>query len=122
METLLYISAAIAALSLLLIAIFVVITLKSAKQTIGEVSETLKRVETRVTGVTQKAESLVDRTNGIAEDAEQKLQAFDSFTESAKNMENTTNQLQTSFQDVAQQVSNPPEKTCQNHGASEYHN
>ena len=53
MEILLYVSAIIAALSLLLIAVFVVITLKSAKQTMGEVSETLKRVETKLGGITE---------------------------------------------------------------------
>lgn len=110
MEILLYISAVIAALAILLIAIFIVSTLKSAKQTMDEVSETLKRVEGKVNGVTQKAESLVDRTNHIAEDAEQKLQAFNSLAETAKNFENTTNHLQSSFDDVAHQVSNPPEK------------
>ena len=110
MEILLYISAVVATLAILLIALFIVITLKSAKQTMGEVSETLKRVEKKVGGVTEKADRLIDRTNHIAEDAEHKLQAFDSLAKTAKDLENATIHLDSSFKDVANQVSNPPEK------------
>lgn len=110
MDYLLYASAMIAALSLLLIAIFVVITLKSAKKTMTEVSDTLKRVETKLGGITEKSEMLMNKTNQIAEDAESKLQTFNSLTASAKNLGESTNYMNNSIRSISDQVSNPPEK------------
>lgn len=110
MEFLLYASAVIAALSLLLIAIFVVITLKSAKQTIGEVSETLKRVETKIGGITTQSEQLLEKTNKIAQDAERKMQNFDSLSTTAKELTTTTNYMDQSFKRISDQVANPPKK------------
>lgn len=110
MEFLLYISAIIAALSFLLIAIFVILTLKSAKQTMTEVSETLKRVETKISGITEKTESLMTKTNEIAADAEKKLQSFDTLTKSAENLGHTADYINKSIRDVSNQVANPPEK------------
>lgn len=110
MEFLLYASAIIAALSLLLIAIFIVLTLKSANQTMVEVSETLKRVETKIGGITEKTESLMTKTNEIAADAEKKLQSLDALATSAENLGSTTDYINKSIQDVSKQVANPPEK------------
>ncbi|MDS9471258.1 DUF948 domain-containing protein [Sporosarcina pasteurii] len=110
MNFLLYASAAIAALALVIIAIFVIITYKSAKKTMDDVKQTVSRVETKVTYVTEKANGLLEKTNHIAEDAEQKLQAFEQLSKSAKDLEQTTRHLDASFQDIAQKVANPPEK------------
>ena len=110
MEILLYVSAAIAALSLLLIAIFVIITLKSAKQTMGDVSDTLKRVETKLGGITEKSNQLMDKTNKIAEDAEMKLQTFDRLADSAKDLGKSTNYIQQSIRHMSDNVANPPKK------------
>ena len=110
MEILLYVSAIIAALSLLLIAIFVVTTLKSAKQTMSEVSETLKRVETKLGGVTEKSEQLMEKTNKIAEDAEIKLQTFDSLSHSAKELGNSKTYIDQSLRQMSDKVANPPKK------------
>ena len=110
MEFLLYASALIAALSLLLIAIFVVITLKSAKQTIGEVSETLKRVENKIGSITKQSEQLLEKTNQLAQDAEFKLQNFDSLSTTAKELTTTTNYMDQSFKQLSDQVATPPKK------------
>lgn len=110
MNYLLYASALIAALSLLLIAIFVVITLKSAKQTMSEVSETLKRVETKIGGITEKSEQLLEKTNKIAEDAEVKVQSFNSLSTTAKDLGHSTNYMNQSIQKISDQVANPPKK------------
>lgn len=110
MEILLYASALIAALSLLLIAIFVVITLKSAKQTIGEVSETLKRVETKIGGITEKSEQLLEKTNQITTDAELKIQSFESLTSSAKDLGNSAGYMDNSIKQISDKVANPPKK------------
>ncbi|MHA6260836.1 DUF948 domain-containing protein [Sporosarcina sp. CAU 1771] len=110
MEFLLYASALIAALSLLLIAIFVIITLKSAKQTMADVSKTLERVETKLGGITEKTESLLMKTNEIAEDAERKMQSIDVLAKSAENLGHSAGFMNKSIKDVATQVSNPPEK------------
>lgn len=110
MEILLYISAFVAALSLLLIAIFVIITLKSAKTTMGEVSETLKRVETKISGITEKTEQLMEKTNEIALDAEQKLTSFDSLKVSAENFGQSATHMNESIQQVSTKISTPPQK------------
>jgi uncharacterized protein YoxC len=110
MDFLLYASALIAALSLLLIAIFVVITLKSAKQTMGEVSETLKRVENKIGGITKQSEQLLEKTNQIAQDAEVKMKNFESLSTTAKDLTETTNYMNQSFKQISDQVANPPKK------------
>lgn len=110
MDFLLYASALIAALSLLLIAIFVVITLKSAKQTMGEVSETLKRVENKIGGITKQSEQLLEKTNQIAQDAEVKMQNFESLSTTAQDLTKTTNYMNQSFKQISDQVANPPKK------------
>jgi len=110
MEILLYVSALIASLSLLLIAIFVVITLKSAKQTMGEVSETLKRVETKLAGITKQSELLMEKTNRIAEDAENKLQTLNSLSDSAKNIGISTDHMNRSILAISDDIATPPEK------------
>lgn len=110
MEILLYVSAVIASLSLLLVAIFVIITLKSAKQTMGEVSETLKRVETKLSGITKQSEQLMEKTNRIAEDAENKLQTLNSLSASAKNLGNSTDHMNRSILAISDKIAAPPEK------------
>lgn len=110
MEIILYVSALIAALSLLLIAIFVVKTLKSAKQTIGEVSDTLKRMETNLGGITEKTNRLMEKTNDIADDAYMKLQTFDRFTNSAKDLGQATEYIDQSVRQISDQVANQPKK------------
>lgn len=110
LEILLYVSAVIAALSLLLIAIFVVTTLKSAKKTMGDVSETLKRVETKISGITTNAETLMERTNQIAKDADHKLQSLNNLTTSAKELSESTTYMNESIQKVSDKVANPPQK------------
>ena len=110
LEILLYASALIAALSLLLIAIFVVITLKSAKQTMGDVSETLKRVENKIGGITKQSEQLLEKTNQIAQDAELKMQNLDSLSTTAKDFNKTTNYMDQSFKQISDKVANPPKK------------
>lgn len=110
MEILLYVSALIASLSLLFIVIFVIITLKSAKQTMGEVSETLKRVETKLTGITEQSEQLMEKTNRIADDAENKLQTLNSLSDSAKKLGNSTDHMNRSILAISDDVATPPEK------------
>ncbi len=110
MEYLLYASALIAALSLLLIAIFVVITLKSAKQTMSEVSDTLKRVETKIGGITERSEQLLEKTNKIAEDAELKVQSFNSLSNSAQQLGHSSEYMNQSIQRISDQVAQPPQK------------
>lgn len=110
MEFLLYASAIIAAVSLLLIAIFVVITLKSAKQTMGDISETLKRVDSKIGGITKKSEELLEKTNQIAYDAELKLQSFEGLSTTAKDLKQTTNYMDQSLKQISDQVSHTPKK------------
>lgn len=76
----------------------------------GEVSETLKRVETKIGGITKKSEQLLEKTNKIAEDAEVKIQSFDSLFASAKDFGQSTNYMNQSMRQISDQVANPPKK------------
>jgi uncharacterized protein YoxC len=108
MEILLYLSAAIAAVSLLLIAIFTVIAVKNAKKTMKEVSDTMDRMETKLSGITTKSDQLMDRSNRIAADVEGKVQRLESVTKSAEHIGNVTENLNESFSTISRQVATPP--------------
>ncbi|GKV57952.1 hypothetical protein NCCP2222_38990 [Sporosarcina sp. NCCP-2222] len=110
MEILLYVSAIIAALSLLLIAVFVIITLKSAKQMLGDMSETMKRVETKIGKVTTESERLMDKTNDIAADVELKVKSLDGLQASAANLSKTTEHMNRSFNELSKEIASPPQK------------
>lgn len=110
MEILLYVSAAIAALSLLLIAIFVIITLKSAKATMNEVSETLTTMQGKLNGITDQANELLANTNRITEDVERKMQSLNSVSKTAEKLDDSTVHMNKSFQSLSEQISNPDPK------------
>lgn len=76
----------------------------------GEVSETLKRVETKLTGITEQSEQLMEKTNRIAEDAENKLQTLNSLSTSAKNLGNSTVHMNKSILAISDEVATSPEK------------
>ncbi|REB07407.1 DUF948 domain-containing protein [Sporosarcina sp. BI001-red] len=110
MEILLYVSAAIAALSLLLIAIFVIITLKSAKATMNEVSETLTSMQGKLNGITDQANELLANTNRITGDVERKMQSLNSVSKTAEKLDDSTVHINKSFQSLSEQISNPDPK------------
>ncbi len=76
----------------------------------GEVSETLKRVENKIGGITKQSEQLLEKTNHIAQDAELKMQNFDSLSKSAKDFSKTANHMDQSFKQISDKVANPPKK------------
>lgn len=76
----------------------------------GEVSETLKRVETKISGITEKSAQLLEKTNKIAEDAETKIQSFNSLSTSAKDFGHSTDYMNQSMKQISDQVANPPKK------------
>ena len=110
MHILLYVSAAIAALSLALIAVFVFLVLKNTKQTMNSLSDTVQRVETKLNGITEQSAQLMEKTNRIAEDVETKVQSLDQLTKSARNFGQTTEHLNESFASLSQQIATPPKK------------
>lgn len=110
MEILLYVSAAIAALSLLLIAIFVITTLKSAKATMNEVSETLTSMQGKLNGITDQANELLENTNRITEDVERKLHSLNSVSKTAEKLDDSTVHMNKSFQSLSEQISTPDPK------------
>lgn len=110
MEILLYSSAVIAALSLLLIAIFVIITLRNAKKMMNEVSETIGRMENKINGITTKSDQLMERTNRIAADVESKVQRLESIAQSAQHIGQSSDNLNRSFQSISEQIAAPEPK------------
>lgn len=110
MDGLLIASAVVAALALLLIAIVLIIAYKHVKESMGNVKETISRVETKVTAISEQADGLMQRTNLIAENAEEKLESFQKITETAQDLQLTTQQLNNAFTHIAHDLENPPAK------------
>ncbi|GAE25810.1 general stress protein [Halalkalibacter wakoensis JCM 9140] len=63
MESLLYISALVAAIAFAVLVIYLVRTLKSANRTLDHVANTMAGLEKQVTGITKETEELLHRTN-----------------------------------------------------------
>ncbi|MCM3743257.1 DUF948 domain-containing protein [Sporosarcina luteola] len=110
MDFLLYGSAIIAAISLLLIAIFFIIALRNVKKTMSEVSETIARVESKLSGITTKSDQLMERTNKIAADVDGKVQRLESVVQTADHIGKSTENLNRSFQSISQQIAAPEPK------------
>lgn len=110
MEILLYLSAIIAAVSLLLIAIFVIAALRKAKIMMNEVSETVARMENKLSGITAKSDQLMEKTNRIASDVESKVQRMESVAQSAENIGQASENLNRSFQSISEQIASPEPK------------
>lgn len=110
MEILLYSSAVIAALSLLLIAFFVIITLRNAKKMMNDVSETVGRMENKINGITAKSDQLMERSNRMAADVESKVQRLESLAQSAHHIGQTSENLKRSFQSISKQIAVPEPK------------
>lgn len=110
MEILLYASAAIAALSLLLIAIFVIKAVKGINAAKQEVADSLNELQGKLNGVTSQANELLANTNRITEDVERKLQSLNSLSKTAQKLDESTAHMNQSFQALADQISNPDPK------------
>lgn len=110
MEILLYASAAIAALSLLLIAIFVMKAVKSMNSAKDEIADSVKELQDKLNGVTGQANELLANTNRITEDVERKLQSLNSVAKTAQKLDESTKHMNQSFQALADQISNPDPK------------
>lgn len=110
MEFLLYSSAVIAAVSLLLIAIFVIVALRNAKKMMNEVSQTMASMEKKISGITAKSEQLMERTNRLAADVESKVQQLESVAQSAQYIGQSSEHLNRSFQSISQKISTPEPK------------
>ncbi|MFC5603454.1 DUF948 domain-containing protein [Sporosarcina koreensis] len=110
MEILLYISASIAAASLLLIAIFVIIAIRNAKKMMNEVSETMARMENKISGITTKSDQLMERTNRLAADVESKVQSLESLAQSTQHFRQSSENLNRSFHSISEKIAAPDPK------------
>lgn len=110
MEILLYSSAIIAAISLLLIAIFVIAAVKNAKKMMDEVSATMARMENKISSVTTKSDQLMERTNQIAADVEDKIQRLETAAQSAEKIGQSSESINRSFNLISEQIASPEPK------------
>ncbi len=110
MDILLYSSAIIAAVSLLLIAIFVIVALRNAKKMMNEVSETMAGMENKISGITTKSDQLMERTNRLAADLESKVHRLESVAQSAQYIGQSSENLSRSFQSISHQIARPEPK------------
>lgn len=105
MEILLYIAALIAAVAFVVLVIYVVITLKATKETLANVSGTLKGLEKQMEGVTTETTQLLTKTNRLADDINQKSTKLDGLFESAKGIGTTINDFNQTLRQLSNMIS-----------------
>ncbi|TQS75435.1 DUF948 domain-containing protein [Ornithinibacillus gellani] len=104
MESLLYIAGIIALAAIVFLVVFVIITIRSAKQTMDQVSGTLGNLEQQVSGITTEANELLEKTNQLTNDMQSKSAKLDGLFEGAQQFGQTASHLNQSFDQVAAQV------------------
>ncbi|NBJ69041.1 MULTISPECIES: DUF948 domain-containing protein [Clostridia] len=117
MEILAYIAAAIAAVAFVVLVVYLVITLKAARQTLHNVAETLTSLEQQMQGVTSETTQLLAKTNKLADDMNQKSSKLNSLFNGFKGIGDTVTEFNQSLRDltnsVAKAANEDPEKTTQ---------
>lgn len=104
MEILLYLSAIIAALALVLIAVYLIITLKTVMNKTTQITNTIERTEKKIDSVSSKAETLMNKADSIADDAQNKLKAFDGVAESVGQLKASIHYMDQSLNEVSERL------------------
>lgn len=105
MQSLLYISALIAAIAFAVLVIYLVRTLKSANRTLDHVANTMAGLEKQVNGITKETEELLHRTNRLADDIEEKTSALSGLFSSVKELGDSFGKVNQSIRHVSDVVS-----------------
>lgn len=105
MDSLLYISALIAALAFAALVIYLIRTLKTANRTLDHVANTMAGLEKQVNGITKETEELLHRTNRLADDIQEKTEALNSVFSTVKELGESLSQVNHSIRHASNVVS-----------------
>lgn len=100
MENLLYISAIIVALAILLFVIYLAAVLVAVKRTMNSVAGTLENLEVQMKGITAETEELLNRTNRLAEDVHEKSAKLNGVFDGVKEIGGTIKDFNASLRSM----------------------
>ncbi|MEW9500712.1 DUF948 domain-containing protein [Jeotgalibacillus marinus] len=117
MESLLYISAALAAGGFLILCISLAVTLNAMKKTLNNLTGTVGALQNQLDGVTRETTDLLHKTNSLAEDIQDKSLKLNSVVDAVKGVGTNVQQLNNSIgkitHSVSRSVENNEEKIAQ---------
>lgn len=105
MENLLYISAFIVALAIVLFVVYLAAVLVAVRRTMNSVAGTLENLQEQAKGITAETEELLHRTNRLAEDVELKSAKLNPIFDGLKETGGTISDLNSSIQNLSAKVS-----------------
>lgn len=98
------ISAAVIAAAIVVLTVYVILTLRSVRQSLNEANATLADVRRQVDQITHETVSLMRNTNQIATDVQQKMKHVDALFESVGEIGQAVNQVTSSVKQVSATV------------------
>ncbi len=117
MESLLYISAVLAASGFLILCISLAVTLNAMKKTLNNLTGTVGALQNQLDGVTRETTDLLHKTNKLAEDIQDKSLKLNSVVDAVKgfgtNVQKLNNSIGKITHSVSRSVENNEEKIAQ---------
>lgn len=104
MQIILYLSVALIAIAFLVLVIYLSKALKSLQVTLESVSLTLVGLEKQLNGVTTETTVLLHKTNALADDIQQKSESLNSVVDAVKDVGETVNHFNQTFQNISVRV------------------
>lgn len=101
MPTLVQISIAIIAVAFAVLVFFLIRTLGSAKESLDNVSQTLKDVQKTIDELTYEVKTTVRQANEITTDVQQKIEKIDPIMDSVKNLGEVLSELTLTVKQVS---------------------
>lgn len=94
-------SVALAAIAFAVLVFFLIKTLKSAKDSLDKVSQTLQEVQKTIDELTYEVKTTVRHANDITADVQGKIQKIDPIVDSVKNLGDVMNELTLTVKQVS---------------------
>ncbi|MFD1362287.1 DUF948 domain-containing protein [Lentibacillus salinarum] len=114
MEVFMYIAALIAAASLAVLVIFLVITLKAARRTLDNTANTLENLNAQMQGITTETTELLAKTNHLADDVNQKSDKLNVLFDGFKGIGETADGINESIRKLSAHISATAAKNQEN--------
>jgi uncharacterized protein YoxC len=101
MEMIIELSVALVAVAFAVLVIFLIKTLKSAKESLDKVSQTLQEVQKTIDELTYEVKTTVRHANDITADIQGKILKIDPVVDSVKNLGDVMNELTLTVKQVS---------------------
>jgi uncharacterized protein YoxC len=98
-------SVALIALAVTVLAIYAILTLRSAKTSLDQVNQTVQRLQLEMDEMSAEVKGLIHNTHQITADVNQKMKSMDAFFRSASEMGEAVHQISSSVKQVSASVS-----------------